>query len=281
MSLETEGRARPFAVSLANFEGPFDLLLSLIAKHQLDITEIALSEVTDEFVAYIQGQGADWDLDQASNFLVVAATLLDLKVARLLPQGEVDNAEDLELLEARDLLFARLLQYRAFKQLAGWLEDRLAQQSRQLPHPGGVEEQFIGLLPSVQLNLTVDQLAGLAIQAMTPKAAAEVFVEHIHLATVSVAEQAALLAGRLQEHHQLSFRALIADADSTLLVVARFLAVLELYRSDQVVLEQLEPLTGLTIRWVGQDGAALEITDDYDQSRPDRRQTGSDQTEED
>jgi segregation and condensation protein A len=259
-------RAGGFSVMLDNFEGPFDLLLSLIAKHKLDITEIALSQVTDEFVAYIKAQGPDWDLDQASGFLVVAATLLDMKTARLLPHGEVDDEEDLVLLEARDLLFARLLQYRAFKQVAAWIESVLVDQGRRWPRPGGLEEQFVSLLPEVELGLTAQQFADVAIQAMTPKAQAEVFIEHVYIPVVSVSEQANVLADRLQRGMTATFRALIGDAGSTLVVVARFLAVLELYRRDLVVLDQLDPLSDLVIRWVGGDQDELVVADEYDQA---------------
>ena len=253
-----------FSVVLDNFEGPFDLLLSLISKHKLDITEIALSQVTDEFIFYIKQQGPQWDLDQASNFLVVAATLLDLKTARLLPQGEVDDEEDLALLEARDLLFARLLQYRAFKQVASWIEQVLASESRRMPRPGGLEEQFAVLLPEVQITCTPDEFAMLALKALTPAAREEVFIEHIFQPQVSVAEQANLVADRLQRTSVTTFRALVADAESTMVTVARFLAILELFRSDLVVFEQLDPLAELVIRWVGENTEEISITDEYD-----------------
>jgi len=253
-----------FVVDLENFSGPFDLLLSLIAKHKLDITEVALSQVTDEFISYIKEQGPNWDLDQASSFLVVGATLLDLKTARLLPSGEVDDEEDLALLEARDLLFARLLQYRAFKQVAAWIESVLAEQARRLPRPGGLEEQFDGLLPKVDITVTWDEFARLAIAAMTPAAQAEVFTEHIYVPTVSVTEQASLLAGRLRQATAATFRSLIADAGSTAVTVARFLAVLELFRADLVVFEQLNPLAELVIRWVGGGVDEVEIEDEYE-----------------
>jgi segregation and condensation protein A len=127
--LTRRGAVTPFEVHLDNFEGPFDLLLGLIAKHKLDITEIALASVTDEFIAHIrraQEAETDWDLGQASEFLLVAATLLDIKAARLLPQTSVTDDEDFALIEARDLLFARLLQYRAFKDIAKAFAERMA-----------------------------------------------------------------------------------------------------------------------------------------------------------
>ena len=256
--------ASGFSVSLDNFEGPFDLLLSLISKHKLDITEVALSQVTDEFIFFIKAQGPEWDLDQASSFLVVAATLLDLKTARLLPGGEVDDEEDLALFQARDLLFARLLQYRAFKQVASWIEQVLAVESTRVARPGGLEEQFASLLPEVQITCTAEEFAELALKAMTPAAREEVFIEHIYVPQVSVAEQTNLVADRLQRTPATTFRALVADSESTMITVARFLAILELYRSDLVVFDQLDPLAELVIRWVGPATEEVSVSDEYD-----------------
>jgi segregation and condensation protein A len=195
--LRRGARDHAFSVRLTNFEGPFDLLLQLISKHKLEVTEVALSMVTDEFIDHIKAQGPGWDLDQASQFLVVAATLLDLKAARLLPQGEVEDAEDLDFLEARDLLFARLLQYRAFRQVAAWIETTLGDQALRFARPGGLEEQFARLLPEVRLGLTPAELAAVAARAMQPRAVVEVSVTHLHQARVSVAEQAQVVTDRL------------------------------------------------------------------------------------
>ncbi len=216
-----------FEVRLDNFEGPFDLLLSLIAKHKLDITEVALSRVTDEFIAHVKaGASADgvWDLEQTTSFLVVASTLLDLKSARLLPQGDVEDEDDLALLEARDLLFARLMQYRAFKQVAGVLETRLADESRRHPRAVGLEERFAGLLPEVLIGIGLDAFAALAAQALEPRPEQEVSLHHIHAPAVSVREQAEVVAERLRRAGTLTFRALCGDAPDTLTKVARFLA---------------------------------------------------------
>ena len=254
-----------FHVHLENFDGPFDLLLSLIAAHRLDITEVALAVVTDDFIAHIRGRD-EWNLDQASEFLVVAATLLDLKAARLLPSGEVEDAEDIALLEARDLLFARLLQYRAFKQVAGFLAERLATVGRRRPRTAGIDPHLTGLLPELVFNLTPDQLAELAVRAMTPKPVPEVSLGHLHAPAVSVAEQADRMLTRLRRQHACSFRDLIADADSTLVVVARFLALLELYRQHVVSFDQVEALGDLTVRWTGNepgaDGSEFDEPDD-------------------
>ncbi len=269
MTQPVEERAPEFNVRLANFEGPFDLLLQLISRHRLDITEIALSRVTDEFVAHIRSGQAErgagrWDLDQLSQFIVVAATLLDLKAARLLPQGEVDDPEDLALLEARDLLFARLLQYRAFKLVSGWIAETLADQGRRFARPGGLEGAFAKLLPEVRIDITADGLAWLAGGALTPKPAEEVSLAHLHQAQVSVREQAELMIERLRRGTSLSFRDLVADAGDRLVVVARFLALLELYRDAAVSFEQLNALGELTVRWVGSEVGELAISDEFD-----------------
>ncbi len=246
------------------FEGPFDLLLGLIAKHQLDVTEVALSRVTDEFLAHLRGAGAAWDLGQATEFLVVAATLLDLKVARLLPGEPVEDEEDLALLEARDLLFARLLQYRAYKAAAAHLAGLLAEQSTRYPRSVSLEPRFAGLLPEVLLGLGPQEFAALAARALTPRPAPEVAVDHVHGGTVSVREQTALLAERLRRTGGGSFRGLTADCDGTLEVVARFLGLLELYREGLVAFDQAEALAELRVRWTGGDDATAVGTDEWD-----------------
>ncbi|MFF3063626.1 segregation and condensation protein A [Oerskovia sp. NPDC057915] len=292
-----------FEVHLENFSGPFDLLLSLIAKHKLDITEIALAQVTDDFIAYIRtaerlareaeevvraeadqtapgdtapdggaplarsrrprpGRGGHpgWDLGTASEFLLVAATLLDLKAARLLPTGDVESAEDLELLEARDLLFARLLQYRAYKQVSAVIADRLATEGRRFPRIVQLEPHLAAMLPELVWKLGPDQLAALAVKAMEPKPPPPgVSLTHLHAPAVSVREQASLVVGLLRREGAASFRVLVADAGETLVVVARFLALLELFREGLVAFEQVEALGELTVRWTGPD--ALDGTD--------------------
>lgn len=253
-----------FEVHLSNFEGPFDLLLQLISKHKLDITEVALSQVTGEFIAHLKAMGDSLDLTQTSSFLLVAATLLDLKAACLLPSGEVEDDEDLAVLEARDLLFARLLQYRAYKQVAAWLAEVLAAEERASPRPGGLEDQFREILPELVLDITPQTLAELAAAAMAPRPVPEVSLAHLHGSTVSVAEQANIIASRLRRHSTLTFRVLVADAN-ILTTVARFLALLELYRSAAVQFEQVTPLGELTIRWTGSSGGEVLINSDYDE----------------
>jgi segregation and condensation protein A len=238
-----------FEVHLDVFEGPFDLLLALISKHKLDITEIALSSVTDEFIAHIRALADAWDLDQASYFLVVAATLLDLKAARLLPAGEVDDEEDLALLEARDLLFARLLQYRAYKEVAAVLAGKMAWQGRRFPRRVPMEPQFAELLPEVLLGLRPDQFAAIAAQALAPRRPPTVSTSHLHIPRTSVHEQAEILALRLREIGRSTFRQLTADCAGTYEVVARFLAILELYRDCRISLDQVVPLGDLFVSW--------------------------------
>jgi segregation and condensation protein A len=260
-----------FSVRLEGFEGPFDLLLGLIAKHQLDVTHLALSKVTDDFIAHIRGRGAEWDLGQATEFLVVAATLLDLKAARLLPQAEVEDEEDLALLEARDLLFARLLQYRAYKQAAGYLAELLSAQSQRFPRSVSLEPRYAGLLPEVLLGLGPREFAALAARALAPRPVPVVAVDHVHGGTVSVREQTALLRTRLRRVGHASFRVLTADCDGTLEVVARFLGLLELYRDGLVAFEQAEALGELHVRWAGpeRDDDLPEHDSEFDEEESD------------
>jgi segregation and condensation protein A len=253
-----------FTVKLTNFEGPFDLLLQLIGKHKLDVTEIALSKVTDEFIAHLRALGDQLDLDQASEFLVVASTLLDLKAARLLPAADVEDEEDLELLEARDLLFARLLQYKAYKQVTLFLREREAQAAQRFPRTAGLEPRFAELVPEVMLDLTPEQFAALAARALTPKVPEVVSVSHLHAPPVSVSEQLLVVRNHLVRSGTASFRALTADCGHTLEVVARFLALLELYRQQRVVFEQLTPLGELHVRWTGGAGPVDGHSDDVD-----------------
>jgi Uncharacterized conserved protein len=253
-----------FQVHLEVFEGPFDLLLNLISKHKLDITEVSLSQVTDEFIAYIRSRGPEWDLDQTSHFLLVAATLLDLKAARLLPTGEVEDEEDLALLEARDLLFARLLQYRAYKEIAKVFSGRMTEEALRFPRLVPMEPAFADLLPELVLGVGPERLAKIAARAFTPKKPPSVSTAHIYQPPASVREQAAILVRRLRRLRRATFRALVADCAGTYEVVARFLAVLELFREAAVSFEQLEPLGDLHVTWTGTDDGDIAVGDDYD-----------------
>jgi segregation and condensation protein A len=241
-----------FQVHLDVFEGPFDLLLALISKHKLDITEIALSSVTDEFIGYIRALAGGWDLDQASYFLVVAATLLDLKAARLLPSGEVEDEEDLALLEARDLLFARLLQYRAYREVAAVMAGQMAAETKRFPRRVPMEPRFAELLPEVLIGLGAAEFAAIAARVLAPRRPPTVSTAHLHVPRTSVREQAEILLARLRSLRRATFRQLIADCAGTYEVVARFLAILELYRDGRVGLDQVAPLGDLFVSWADQ-----------------------------
>lgn len=262
---EEGGSTSRFTVRLDNFEGPFDLLLQLISQHELDVTDVALHRVTDEFLAYTKALGEKWDLDETTDFLVVAATLLDLKAARLLPSAEVEDEEDLALLEARDLLFARLLQYRAFKQVAALFSELEAGALRRYPRAVSLEERFAGLLPTVQVGVGPERFAEVAAAAFRPKKPDTVSLDHLHQHTVSVREHAALLRVRLAERGGATFPELVADCGQTLEVVARFLALLELYRESVVLFEQDAPLDELVVRWAG--GSVEQARAEADASR--------------
>ncbi|MEI7443212.1 MAG: segregation/condensation protein A [Actinomycetes bacterium] len=266
-STTSEQATDSFLVQLDEFSGPFDVLLTLIAKHRLDVTALALHTITDDFIHYIKNQGDDWELDEATQFLVIAATLLDLKAARLLPGGEVEDEEDLALFDARDLLLARLLQYRAFKLMAGDFAHRLATAGRAHPRSVGLDPQFQKLLPEVVLALGPDDFANLAAKALAPKPVELISVSHLHAPRVSVREQAAILVEHLRRAGNADFKTLTRDCDTTLLIVARFLALLELYRDGVVLFDQPTPLGDLHIRWVGgdRDGIGANI-DEFDAS---------------
>lgn len=258
-----ENSVDKFNVKLNQFEGPFDLLLSLIAKHELEVTALALHIVTDDFLQYIKNQGSDWNLDEATEFLVIAATLLDLKTARLLPSGEVEDEEDIARLEARDLLFARLMQYKAFKDVSIWLNDQLSIESKRFARSVSLEPQFANLLPEVLLGLGPNELARLAAKAMEVKTIPSISLSHLHAPAVSVREQAGIIVERLRRVGATTFRSLISGVEISV-VVARFLAVLELFRESQITLEQESPLADLYIRWVGTEQGEIELTDEFD-----------------
>jgi len=263
---ELESEATGFSVSLSNFDGPFDLLLSLITKHELDITEVSLSKITDEFITYLRGLDSDEELDQASEFLVVAATLLDLKVAGLLPQGELVDAEDVALLEARDLLFARLLQYRAFKEAATWFSGHLEAESTRHFRAVRLEEKYRKQTPELVWTLTAEDFAALAALAFTPREIPSVGLDHLHAPLVSIREQAAHVVALLRRGEPMTFRQLIAGADQKGVIIARFLAILELFRGAFVGFEQLEPLGELTIHWSAEhwsDDSLANLGTDY------------------
>jgi len=256
-----------FNVHLSNFDGPFDLLLQLISRHKLDITEVSLSLVTDEFISFIrklEESGEGWRLDRATEFLVIAATLLDLKAARLLPSGEIEDEEDLAILEARDILFARLLQYRAFKEIAASFQDAILAADKSFPRVVALDPALASLLPEVLIGVGAQRFAAIAERVLSPKSPPVVAVEHLHGALVSVAEESRTVVDALRKSRTLSFRNLIQGADSTLVVVARFLALLDLYRQGALRFEQVMALGELQVTWVGSDEGEVLATNEFD-----------------
>ena len=256
-----------FSVHLENFDGPFDLLLQLISRHKMDITEVSLSMVTDEFIAFIRAlevSGEGWRLDQATEFLVIAATLLDLKAARLLPSGEVEDEEDLALLEARDILFARLLQYRAFKEIAATFALQIEAADKSFARVVALDPALSALLPEVLIGVGAARFAAIAERCLTPKVAPVVAVQHLHSSLVSVAEESKRVVEALRAGRTISFRHLISDDESTLVVVARFLALLDLYRQGVLRFDQVVALGELQISWTGSDSGEVEVTDEFD-----------------
>jgi segregation and condensation protein A len=263
-----------FTVKLSNFEGPFDLLLQLISQHQMDVTEVALSQVTDDFIAHLKTLGEQWDLDETTEFLVIAATLLDLKAARLLPAGDVEDEDDLALLEARDLLFARLLQYRAYKQVAALFGELEAGALRRYPRSVSLEDRYTALLPEVMIGMSPQRFAELAATVFRPKPPPTVSLAHLHMGAVSVRAHAAVLRVRLAEAGVATFSELVADCDNTIEVVARFLALLELYRETVVLFEQDDALGELTLRWAGGSVEEARAAAEVDRAFADEEEYG-------
>jgi len=266
-AIEATASSNEFSVHLDNFDGPFDLLLQLISRHKMDITEVSLSIVTDEFISFIralEASGEGWRLDQATEFLVIAATLLDLKAARLLPSGEIEDEEDLALLEARDILFARLLQYRAFKEIAATFAARIEAADKSFARVVALDPALSALLPEVLIGVGAPRFAAIAERVLTPKTPPVVAVEHLHTSLVSVTEESKRVVEALRKSRTLSFRNLCSDADSTLVIVARFLALLDLYRQGALRFEQVIALGELQISWTGSDEGEVAASDEFD-----------------
>lgn len=262
--LAAENGTKAFRVSLEEFSGPFDLLLSLIAKHKLEVTELALSQVTDDFLKYLKEQGSLLPLEEISSFLVVAATLLDLKTARLIPSGEVEDEEDIALLEARDILFARLLQYRAYKQVSAVFKEMIEMAPRRWPRTAGFDPGFNLLLPEVVIDISPAQFAAVAVRSLMPRQLSDISTAHLHAPLVSVKEQTIIIVEKLQLHGNIEFRELVADCETTGHVVARFLAILELFRQRLVTFQQDVPLGPLKLSWQGSEVSSFIPDTEFD-----------------
>ena len=263
--LNSEQSTDKFHVTLDEFSGPFDLLLSLISKHKLEVTELALSKVTDDFLSYLKFKGSDLSLEEISTFLVVAATLLDLKTARLIPSGEVEDEEDIALLEARDILFARLLQYRAYKQVSGVLKNMMDSAPRRWPRLAGFDPGLSKLLPEVVINISPAQFAAIAVSSLLPRQLSEISTAHLHAPLVSVKEQTFLIVTQLSSLKKLSFKQLVDDCETIGHIVARFLSLLELFRQLLVTFEQDEPLGALYLTWQGPDNYTDIFETEFDE----------------
>jgi segregation and condensation protein A len=274
-SVELDSRQNTFQVSLEEFSGPFDLLLSLIAKHKLEVTELALSQVTDDFLSYIKDKGASLPLEEISSFLVVAATLLDLKTARLIPSGEVEDEEDIALLEAADILFARLLQYRAYKQVSGVIKEMMELAPRRWPRTAGFDPGLNQLLPEVKIDISPAQFAAIAVTSLLPRQLADISISHLHSPLVSVKEQTQLIVFKLSRHKNLSFAELVSDCETTGHIVASFLSILELFRQRLITFEQNVPLGPLLIQWQGSDDIEYEIDTEFDDVISDEDETNA------
>jgi segregation and condensation protein A len=190
--------------------------------------------------------------------------LLDLKAARLLPSGEVDDEEDLALLEARDILFARLLQYRAFKEIAATFSERITMADKFFPRVVALDPTLSALLPEVLIGVGAQRFAAIAERVLTPKVSPVVSVEHLHFPLVSVAEESRLVVEALRRSKSLSFRNLVSDAENTMVIVARFLALLDLYRQGVLRFDQVIAMGELQISWTGSESGEVEITDEFD-----------------
>jgi segregation and condensation protein A len=246
VQLESES---DFQLSLDNFEGPFDLLLTLIGRHELDITQVALARVTDEFLSYVKQLDAKQEMESVSEFLVVAATLIDLKLASLLPQGEVVDSEDVALLEARDLLFARLLQYRAFKELSAWFNTAFELEAQRIPRTVRLEEQYRNIRPQLKWDTSLDEFYRAALSAFTPKEIPGIGLTHLISNKVSIREQVEIIVQRLRSARSILFYQLIVDTKDRAEFVARFLGVLELYRIGAISILQPTVFGEITLSW--------------------------------
>ncbi|MFD1720654.1 segregation and condensation protein A [Amnibacterium endophyticum] len=248
-----EPAAEVFRVRVGGFDGPFDLLLDLIGRHELEVTALSLSAVTDEFLAHLGRLGDAVGLETQSSFLVVGTTLLDAKIAGLLPQGEAVDPEAVAVLEARDLLFARLLQYRAYREASAWFGDAFETEASRHAHPGSLEDRVRPAAPPAEVPLDLAAFALLAASALTPRPVPTVGTDHLHAPPERVRLHAAEVVALLRDGRPRAFLELTGPDATRAVVVARFLAVLELHRQSAIVLEQVDPLGALVVRWTATD----------------------------
>jgi segregation and condensation protein A len=259
-----------YAVQTPVFEGPFDLLLHLILRERVDLYEINLADIVDAYLAEL-GRMESTDLDVATEFLLIAATLIELKSRRLLPgDDDPDLDEELALWQERDVLLARLLECKTFKDAAGALDDLEANARRSRPRVAGLDERFVGLLPDLLAGVTPDAVRAAFLRAVAPKPVPRIDLDHVAPIRASVTDAVAELLDELPRVGRITFRRLCSGIVDRLGVVVRFLAVLELFKEGLVDLDQAVTFGDIEIRWVGDgegevDGdAALVLTDAYE-----------------
>jgi segregation and condensation protein A len=243
-----------YVVKTEVFEGPFDLLLHLIARQQVDIWQVSLSGITEDYLAEVRRMH-ELNLEVATEFLVVAATLLELKAARLLPSPDGGPDEIEAALEERDLLFARLLQYRAYKQVAELFGARMLKQLAYVPRRVGADDLLVHVAPNLLTGVQPADLARLAAAAFTPAPVPEVSTEHIAPVRLTVSEAVLELAGRLRLSGPVAFESLLGHPAPTIEVVINFLALLELYKRSLIELEQTATFGAIMVSWSGDPGA--------------------------
>jgi segregation and condensation protein A len=254
----------PYQVLTPVYEGPFDLLLHLITKEQVDIYEVSLSTIVDAYLQELDRMHG-LDLEVATEFLLIAAILVELKTRRLLPgRDDIEMDEEFALWEERDLLLARLLECKTFKEAAAALERMADRAALSYPRRAGLDEAFVGLAPDLLTGVSPDDLRAAYVRAVTPKPAPRVDTEHVAPIRISVRDVVDDVAGRLRRSGRLSFRDLTRDAPNRLTVIVSFLAVLELTKQGLVDLEQASTFGELEVFWVGEDSSVdATAVEDY------------------
>lgn len=253
-----ESATSGFRVNLEVYSGPFDALLGMIANNKLELTEVSLSSITEEFLTYVRGLDFTKNMDEASAFLDIASILVEAKSVAILPGGEDSQHDEqsLEALRERDLLFARLLQYRAYKQAVGDFRARIAANAGRFPHPAAMDEGIAAMLPELVWTLTPLELAQLAAQVIANAPASEVSIHQLHVPLVDLRAQSLVVRDRLiaalesKGDQSISFSELTRDCTSRIEVVARFMAVLVFFKQGVLQYQQDGPFAELHLRWV-------------------------------